>query len=84
MVMWRGNAILCKDFVFWASKPLRHEKDRLGLPYLFVDHGFFDIQWMSALPILLAGHLFFVYGIYISFAENLWSTVVICKEHLSP
>jgi len=73
MVLWRGENLVVKRYAFWARKPELHAKDRLGLPYCFLDEGFFKMEYLwSPFPIVATGHIFWFYMTYLTIvAPNL-------------
>lgn len=67
-------------YQFWARKPELYKDEPLGLPYVFLDHGFFDLVWVSMLPIHAVGHLIYLYALYHLVHYNLWFMLPLCKQ----
>lgn len=69
----------CHRYRFWAKRPELYKHEVVGLPYVFVDHGFFDLVWASMLPVLLVGHGLYFYAFYHLIHHGLWHMLPLCE-----
>lgn len=80
MVLAVGHGNVAERYVFWGPKGQDVVKKREGLPYCFLEPGFFKLVLYPGLPVMVFGHIAYVYGLYLVFTQSLWHTLIPCKS----
>lgn len=66
-------------YQFWARRPELYKGEPLGMPYVFLDHGFFDLVPISMLIAQVLFHIFYAYAIYQLIDQGLWHMLPLCE-----